>query len=462
MEERCINPLTLRINSNDDDIDNNKNNDQRKFTPLEIVNDNLSKDFNVNDNVITICSTLWPDQDFIQDIKTNILEKEMNCEFITKESLIMYYDNIKGDRIKDLSTWYHKILIFLTYKPVNIAMHISFIVAVCTDIVYICNGSLIVIPLLTASTIMYIVYSSFLSKLLVGCRTGILYDLSKLNTWNWNPFKYNAASYQFLTGYEIIDSIIVFNLSKKSDIHITYWKAVEERSNLNIFRKQIYFGLFLSLIVFPTINIYLFAVIPIMNCITGVWFCNGFIVIRHIALLTFWLIFSTIMIQIFVMNLLTISTHFFQVEVFKTRLEIDRSKRNDGQWKSQRHLIEEYLYHQELFSASTKIWQGLLFFTLLYSFILVFVCCAISLFIASVDVVLSSLFLFYTIFDAIIFLVLLFLPAQLNSSRSEIINILTKGADSDWELYGRRKELLEYFQSNPLEYTTYNFAITYS
>ena len=71
----------------------------------------------------------------------------------------------------------------------------------------------------------------------------------------------------------------------------------------------------------------------------------------------------------------------------------------------------------------------------------------------------AVLFLFYAV---ILFFIFLFLPAQLNASCSEIIDILTRGADDDWELYGKRKELMEYFQSNPMEYTVYKFAITYS
>ena len=88
--------------------------------------------------------------------------------------------------------------------------------------------------------------------------------------------------------------------------------------------------------------------------------------------------------------------------------------------------------------------------------------CIVSLILISIDTAAAVLFLFYGIVSVILFFMFLFIPAQLNSSCSDIVTVLTKGADDDWELYGKRNELLQYFQSNPLEYTVYKFAITYS
>ena len=166
------------------------------------------------------------------------------------------------------------------------------------------------------------------------------------------------------------------------------------------------------------------------------------------------------------MFLLTLSSHFFQVEVFKTRLELDRTRKSkdEGQWKSKRQLIEEYLFHQELLSRSATIWQGILCFSLVYALVVFIATCIISLIIISLggDTEIAALFLVYGIVAIFLFFMLLLLPAQLNSSCSEIVSILTKGADDDWEIYGYRKDLLEYFQSNSLQYTVYKFAITYS
>ena len=44
----------------------------------------------------------------------------------------------------------------------------------------------------------------------------------------------------------------------------------------------------------------------------------------------------------------------------------------------------------------------------------------------------------------------------------DICGLLKRGNDDDWIIYGGRKELIEYLESNPLQYTIYDFAITYN
>ena len=61
-----------------------------------------------------------------------------------------------------------------------------------------------------------------------------------------------------------------------------------------------------------------------------------------------------------------------------------------------------------------------------------------------------------------VFFILLTLPAQLNSSCDDIVGLLKRGDEDNWELYGNRKCLLDYIESNPLQYTVYKFAITYN
>ena len=199
---------------------------------------------------------LWPSRDFLTHLKDTIVDEEEKCEFIPKESLIIHYDNISGDRLRELSELHHKYLIFLTYKPVCITMYITFI---CSFGIRISWDYLIIL-----GAIMTSMYPPFLSNMLVGKQLGAMHEFSKLAI---SPFKNNAVSYQFLTGYEIIDSIIAFNLSKISDMPTLYWKAAEERSNLNFMKRFTFFGVFVGIVVIPATMFYLEIYRPIIGCL---------------------------------------------------------------------------------------------------------------------------------------------------------------------------------------------------
>lgn len=253
-------------------------------------------------------------------------------------------------------------------------MYVTFIIAVCIDTVRVSKGELFLIPVDLCIIVMILVYTPFLSKVLVDSRFGILHDFSKLKNSMFSPFKNNAISYQFLTGYEIIDSIIAFNLSKVEMIPSSYWKAIEKRSNLNYMRNSIYFGLIFGVVIFPAVMCWLFIYIPISTCEDSI--CDPlYYVIHSIVNLVHLMIYASSTVQVIVIALLTMCVHFFQIEVFKNRLEVDRMKKSGGQWKSQRHLVEEYLFHQELFSRSSSIWQFILSFSLVFSLIAFFAMC---------------------------------------------------------------------------------------
>ena len=446
---------------NQSTIERTYSGDQRKITPNEIFDKILiNTKIKASTTTTTVCDKLWPNREFLQHLKDTIHDEEEKCEFITKENLILHCDNITGDRVRELSEWHHKYLVFLTYKPVSIAMYVTYFILLGFDVSWISKGNTIAIPLLAIGTLMIFVYPPFFSKILVGKRLGIMHDFNKLTT---SPFKNNAVSHQFLTGYEIIDCIIAFNLIKLSSMPTLYCKAVEERANLNHLTKFMYFGLFIGTVFIPAIMFWFEIYRPIVSCSTHV--CDPFLSFlssfTKITCLTF---LGGNIVETLVIFLVTLSSHFFQIEVFKNRLELDRTKQNreQGQWKSQRQLVEEYLFHQELLSRSASIWQGLLCFSLIFTLIVFIAMCIVSLILISIDTAAAVLFLFYGIISVILFFLFLFIPAQLNSSCGDIITILTKGADDDWELYGKRNELLQYFQSNPLECTVYKFAITYS
>jgi len=451
-----------------DQLISNNNEDQRKITPVEIFNKVIFttkvKATSTNTNTITtntttnnVCDMLWPSRDFLTQLKDTIIDEEEKCEFIPKESLIIHYDNISGDRVRELSELHHKYLIFLTYKPVCITMYITFI---CNFGIRISWGDYAMI----LSAIMLSIYPPFLSNMLIGKKLGAMHDFSKLAT---STFKNNAVSYQFLTGYEIIDSIIAFNLSKISEMPTLYWKAAEERSNLNFMRFFMYFGVFVGIVLIPALFFY-FEIYKFLIVWCSKVECGAATLISSFINIISLILLGGNVVEVLVMFLLTLSSHFFQVEVFKTRLELDRTRKSkdkgQGQWKCKRQLIEEYLFHQELLSRSATIWQGILCFSLVYALIVFIATCIIALIIISLggDTEIAALFLVDGIVAILLFFMLLLLPAQLNSSCGEIVSILTKGADDDWEIYGKRKDLLEYFQSNSLQYTVYKFAITYS
>jgi hypothetical protein len=74
----------------------------------------------------------------------------------------------------------------------------------------------------------------------------------------------------------------------------------------------------------------------------------------------------------------------------------------------------------------------------------------------------TLLFGCYGLLAVVFFFAVLTLPAQLNSSCDDIAGLLRRGDEEDWELYGGRAKLIEYIQSNQLQYTVYKFAITYT
>lgn len=250
---------------------------------------------------------------------------------------------------------------------------------------------------------------------------------------------------------------------KLSGMPKLYCKAVEERANLNHMTNFMHFGLFIGTVFIPAIMFWAEIYRPIVHCSTHV--CDPFLsFLNSFTKIICCIFLGGNIVETLIIFLVTLSSHFFQIEVFKSRLELDRTKKNidEAQWKSQRQLIEEYLFHQELLTRSASTWQGLLCFSLVFTLIIFIAMCIVSLILISIDTAAAVLFLFYGIVSVILFFMFLFIPAQLNSSCSDIVTVLTKGADDDWELYGKRNELLQYFQSNPLEYTVYKFAITYS
>lgn len=185
---------------NQSTIETTYNRDQRKITPTEIFDKILLTTkikASTTTATTTVCDKLWPNREFLQHLKDTIHDEEEKCEFITKENLILHFDNITGDRVRELSEWHHKYLVMLTYKPFSIAMYVSYIGLLVFDVLWISKGNTIVIPLLTLVSMMIFVYPPFLSKILVGKRLGTMHDF-KLTT---SPFKNNAVSHQFLTGY---------------------------------------------------------------------------------------------------------------------------------------------------------------------------------------------------------------------------------------------------------------------
>lgn len=460
--------MEISSNNNEETMISSNNEDQRKITPVEIFSKVIfttkvkATTTTTDTTTSSVCDILWPSRDFLTHLKDTIVDEEEKCEFIPKESLIIHYDNISGDRVRELSELHHKYLIFLTYKPVCITMYVTMIFNVGFNIWFIVQGSIVAIPRIILKVLMILIYPSFLSNVLVGKQLGAMHEFNKLAT---SPFKNNAVSYQFLTGYEIIDSTIAFNLSKISEMPTLYWKAAEERSNLNFMKRFTFFGVFVGIFVIPAIMFYLEIYRPIVDCLNrdcGDPFLRAFD--SFITIIT-WILLGGNIVEVVVTFLLTLSAHFFQVEVFKTRLELDRTRKSKdgGQWKSKRQLVEEYLYHQELLSRSATIWQGILCFSLVFLLVVFIAMCIVSLiFISLGETDVAVLNVLQGLAAVFLFFMLLLLPAQLNSSCSEIVSILTKGADDDWEIYGNRKDLLEYFQSNSLQYTVYKFAITYS
>lgn len=213
---------------NQSTIERTYSGDQRKITPTEIFDKIL---INTKIKASTVCDKLWPNREFLQHLKDTIHDEEEKCEFITKENLILHCDNITGDRVRELSEWHHKYLVFLTYKPVSIAMYVTYIIILGFNVSWISKGSVIPIPIVFIFSIMLFAYPPFLSKILVGKRLGTMHDFNKNTT---SPFKNNAVSHQFLTGYEIIDCIIAFNLMKLSGTITT--TATTITITLHVFR----------------------------------------------------------------------------------------------------------------------------------------------------------------------------------------------------------------------------------
>lgn len=80
--------------------------DQRKVTPQD------NEQVRVKAKVMTVCDTLWPDREFLKGLQSKLNDEEEKCELLSKESLIFYYDDVIGDRVRELSIWNHNLLIF--------------------------------------------------------------------------------------------------------------------------------------------------------------------------------------------------------------------------------------------------------------------------------------------------------------------------------------------------------------
>ena len=101
---------------------------------------------------------------------------------------------------------------------------------------------------------------------------------------------------------------------------ILYCKAVEERANLNYMTNSMYFGLSVGTVFLPAIMFWLEIYRPIVHCSTHV--CDPFLSF----LISFdYIIFFTFLggniVETLIIFLVTLSSHFFQIEVFKNRLK---------------------------------------------------------------------------------------------------------------------------------------------
>merc|ERR1711991_400448 len=155
----------------------------------------------------------------------------------------------------------------------------------------------------------------------------------------------------------------------------------------------------------------------------------------------------------------SVTAHCFQMSMFTERLNFERANdpkinlrdqsRTNFQWCSSAAFMEEYLFHQIVLRRSSTLWETVLVITLFYSSA-IFILGVIGLIYEG-----NYLNLGYTVLGGVTLL-----------SIAGILRMLKAGSPENWiNLKGSgssgRQYLLEYVQSNPIEFTLFGLTITW-
>ena len=123
---------------------------------------------------------------------------------------------------------------------------------------------------------------------------------------------------------------------------------------------------------------------------------------------------------------------------------------------SVRDFNEEYLYHQAVIRRSSESWQ-------LIVVICLFLSVAAAAFLLAGFFILQDLWcLGLSVIFGMILIILVMRMAVLNGKLASIVTVLKEASSDDWPLYGGRGKILHDLTDNPIQFTLYGFAITYS